>query len=269
MLWLVFVLLTCIAILAVLLPLALNSTDRPKSNVDLHRKMLSEINKEIDCGLIDPEEASSLKTEVLRRLLLLESDVVQPMHTSLRTRTVAAFIVCFLIPSLSVPLYLHLGRRDLHDQPLAERIASIPGHKDTVERLAELEAYIRRHPKDGRAYELIAPYYQRELRFGEAVKALETALQLLGASAFRYASLGEAKVVGAHGEVPIEAITDFEQALKINPKEILARYYLGVAAAQSHDKEKAVTIWSGLLADAPKGAGWAKQVEDDLRELRK
>jgi cytochrome c-type biogenesis protein CcmH len=271
MLWLVFMSMTCVAALAVLLPLALkqNPTYPPKSPVGNYEKMLSDINEEIDCGLIDREEAESIRAGVFRRLLVLESEGVQPKSASSRTRTVAAVFVCLFVPSLSVPLYKHLGRQDLLDQPLAGRIASIPGHKDTLERIVELEAYIRKHPKDGRAYELIAPFYQRELRFEEAVRALETALRLLGASAFRYASLGEAKVVGARGEVPSEAIIDFEQALKIDPKDILARYYLGVAAAQSGDKEKAATIWSGLLADAPKGTDWAKQVRADMQELLK
>jgi cytochrome c-type biogenesis protein CcmH len=139
MLWLVFVLLTSVAVLAVLFPLALNSTNRPKSHVNLHKKMLSDINQDIDCGLIDPKEADAIKTEGLRRMLLRETDGVQPKDASSRTRTVAAFIVCFFIPSLTVPLYMRLGRRDLHDQPLAARIASIPGHKDTLQRIVVLE----------------------------------------------------------------------------------------------------------------------------------
>jgi cytochrome c-type biogenesis protein CcmH len=269
MLWLVLISMTCVAVLAALLPLALkqNPTNAPKSLASYHSKILSEINQDIECGLMDANEAEAIKIEAARRLLLLETEGVEPSRSSSRVRTLAAVIVCLFIPGLSVPLYMHLGRQGMHDQPLAGRIALIPGHKDTLTRIVELEAYIRKHPKDGRAYEMIAPFYQRELRFEEAVKALETALRLLGASAPRYAALGEAKVVGAHGEVPSDAILDFEQALKIDSKDILARYYLGVAAAQSGDKEKAGTIWSGLLADAPKGSDWAKQVEDDLQEL--
>ncbi len=271
MLWLIFVLMTCAAVLSTLLPLTRADArrDKPRSYLALYRRMLSEIDHDVDCGLIQPADGSVMKAEASRRLLSLQAEAMEKHEGSKRTRTVAATIICLLVPTLALLLYMRLGRHDLPDQPLAERIATIPGHKDTTRRIAELEAHIRAHPSDGRAYEMIAPFYQRERRFKDAVTALEAALKLSGTTSSRYASLGEAKVVAAQGDVPPEAIKDFEMALRLEPKDILARYYLGVAAAQAGDDAKARKIWLALLADAPKGADWAHQVEDDLRELGK
>jgi cytochrome c-type biogenesis protein CcmH len=268
MLWLIFVALTCAAALAVLLPLAVSSTKQLSEDIDeaIYRTAVSDIERNHKWGLVGSDEVSSLKAEVARRLLRAKECQSGPAQED-NARTLAALVACFFIPILSVSLYLHLGRHDLADQPLQTRIAAIPGHKDATKRIRELEALLHKRPRDGRAYELIVPYYQRERRFDDAIHALEAALRLLGALASRFASLGEAKVVAAQGEVPPEALTDFEAALKLDPKDILAHYYLGVAAAQSGDKEKARTIWSRMLADAPKGAEWIKQVEEDLREL--
>jgi cytochrome c-type biogenesis protein CcmH len=268
MLWLVFVALTCAAALAVLLPLAAPSTTQPSKDIDeaIYRTAVSDIERSHEWGLVGSDEVSSLKVEVARRLLRARESQPEPAQKD-KARTLAALAACFFIPILSVSLYLHLGRHDLADQPLQARIAAIPGHKDATTRIRELEALLHKRPRDGQAYELIVPYYQRERRFDDAIHALEAALQLLGASASRSASLGEARVVAAQGEVPPEALKDFETALKLDPKDILARYYLGVAAAQSGGKDKARAIWSRMLADAPKGADWVKQVEDDLREL--
>jgi cytochrome c-type biogenesis protein CcmH len=270
MLWLIFIFLTCVAVLAVLLPLAIPTTKQgsPRPDLSLYRKTLSDIGQYLECGLVDTREASLMKTEAARRLLAKETDTHADQSASGLSRTVAAAGACLFVPILTVSLYLHVGRRDIPDHPLAERIALIPGHKDTSKRIEELERFIKKHPKDGSAYEMIAPFYQRARRFDDAVHALEESLRLMGADANRYASLGEAKVVAEQGDVPPQAIRDFEAALKLNPKDILARYYLGVAAAQSGDKEKAETIWVGLLSDAPQGADWAKQVEEDLRILR-
>jgi cytochrome c-type biogenesis protein CcmH len=271
MLWLILVLMTCVAMLAALLPLARLKirSGPPRPYVALYRRMLSDIDDDVACGLLDARDGGVMKVEASRRLLSLQAQENEKPISSGRARSVTAALVCLFVPALSLSLYSQLGRHDLPDQPLTERISRIPGHKDTAKRITELEAFIRSHPRDGRAYEHVAPFYQRERRFGDAVRALETALRLSGASSSRYASLGEAKVVAAQGEVPPEAIKDFEAALQLEPKEILARYYLGVAAAQSGDAAKATKIWSSLLADAPKGADWAKQVDDDLNELGK
>ncbi len=271
MLWFIFLLMTCVAVLAALLPLARLPTQRVPSRtyMAVYQSMLADIDCDVSCGLIDSREVRIKKVEASRRLLSLEAEKNEKQNGSKRTRTIVATIVCLFVPVVSLSLYMRLGRHELPDQPLAARIAAIPRHQDTSKRIAELEAFIRAHPSDGRPYEMIAPFYQRERRFKEAVRALEMALRLSGMSSSRYASLGEAKVVAAQGEVLPDAIEDFQAALRFEPKEVLARYYLGVAAAQSGDNWKATAIWSALLANAPRGANWAKQVEDDLIEIRK
>jgi cytochrome c-type biogenesis protein CcmH len=270
MLWLIIIFLTCLAILAVLLPLASRKGPivAPPSNMSFYKRELLDVRRDLDCGLINLEEAEVMRAEAARRLLLRENDAQQPVRESNHARTIIATVVCLFIPAFSVPFYMRLGHQDMPDQPLHKRIASIPGHRDTLSRISELEAFIRKHPKNGRAYEMIAPFYQRERRLDDAVTALEAALRHLGVSAPLLSSLGEAKVVAAQGQVPPEAVKDFEEALKIDPKEISARYYLGVAAAQSGDKEKASKIWTVLLADAPEGADWAQQVMNDLQQLK-
>ena len=100
------------------------------------------------------------------------------------------------------------------------------------------------------------------------IAAYSEALRLLGSSAARRAALGEARVVVARGVVTPEAKADFDAALALNPSEPEAQYYLGVAAAQAGDNEKAIEIFSKMVADAPPGAAYLKAVNAQLAMLR-
>ena len=62
---------------------------------------------------------------------------------------------------------------------------------------------------------------------------------------------GEALVAQANGEVSDEAAAAFRAALKLNPKEQAARFFLGQALAAHGDKAGALDLWNGLLAEAP------------------
>ncbi|MGD9659506.1 MAG: c-type cytochrome biogenesis protein CcmI, partial [Methylocystis sp.] len=53
-----------------------------------------------------------------------------------------------------------------------------------------------------------------------------------------------------------------------DPSAPVARYYLGVAAAQAGDKERAIVIFSKLVADAPPDAAYLKAVNAQLAMLR-
>ena len=62
---------------------------------------------------------------------------------------------------------------------------------------------------------------------------------------------GEALVAAANGQVSDEAAAAFRAALKLNPKEPASRFFLGDSLAAHGDKQGALALWNGLLAEAP------------------
>ena len=122
---------------------------------------------------------------------------------------------------------------------------------DLARAVARIEAHLAEHPDDGRGFEVIAPYYLRAGRYEEAIHAREEALRLLGETPERHDDLGEAFVVAAQGRVTGEAENHFEAAARLAPGDLMAAYYLGLAAAQQGRAAKAREIWWRLLADAP------------------
>ena len=107
---------------------------------------------------------------------------------------------------------------------------------------------------------MIAPIYLRLGRFDDAVKARRNALRLNGETAERQTELGEALVAAANGVVTAEAKAAFERAVALDPSDVKARYFLGLAAEQDGDREQAVAIWRAMLAGAPPDAPWVEFV---------
>jgi cytochrome c-type biogenesis protein CcmH len=185
-----------------------------------------------------------------------------------RTRRLSVAIAAIVLTFGVAGLYLTLGSPDLPGQPLAERMAKAHGEADSIQALFKrVEAHLQQHPEDGRGWEVIAPVYMRLGRYADAAKARDNALRLLGPTAQRQADLGEALVAAENGVVTAQAKEAFDAAIGLDPGNVSARFYEGLAAEQDGSREDAARIWRALLAEAPEGAQWAGLVREALARV--
>jgi cytochrome c-type biogenesis protein CcmH len=269
-LWFVFALMTAAAIFAVLWPLA-RRHDRFRSGSDLavYRDQLEEIERDRAGGRIGEAEAEAARTEVARRLLAAAdaeslAGNIAPAESMTWRRRAVALTALIVLPLGAAAVYLALGAPSLPDQPLAARTAP----EQSIEKLvAQIETHLAAHPQDGRGWEVVAPVYLRLGRAADAVKARRNALSINGETADRQADLGEALVAAANGVVSAEAKGAFERAAVLDPGQIKARYFLGMAAEQDGRRDEAAEIWRALLAGAPADAEWAGFVRQELARL--
>jgi cytochrome c-type biogenesis protein CcmH len=268
-LWLLFALMTAAAIFAVLWPLGRARVSQGSGNdVAVYRDQLDEVARDRAAGLIGEREAEAARVEVSRRLIAAAdaapADAVVAGGT-LRRRFVgiAALIA---VPLVAGGLYLALGSPELPGQPLASRDTA-PLQDRSLDRLvAQVESRLETNPDDGRGWEVIGPVYMRLGRFEDAVKARRNSLRLNGATADREADLGESLMAEANGVVSGDAKAAFERALTYNSKHNKARFFLGLAAQQDGQPEKAAAIWRAMLADAPPASPWIGMVRQALGE---
>jgi cytochrome c-type biogenesis protein CcmH len=275
MIWLLFALLTGAAVMSVLWPLARKSdaADASASDIAFFEQQIAEIDRESAEGRLAAADAETARTEAARRLLRARGMDQRrwgagAASSSRRNALVAAAGAILLIPAFALLLYGKLGHPNLPDAALEARLEAKPGHSDVASAVARIEAHLAEHPDDGRGYEVIAPFYLRNGRAAEAAAAYEKALRLLGPTPHRYNALGEARVLASEGRVTPEAIQAFEAALALDPKSAMARFYIGLEAAQNGEREKAENVWSELLADGPADAPWRPRVEALLAQLR-
>src|SRR5450631_30159 len=263
-LWLAFALMTAATIFAVLWPLGRRKPLRPGSDVAVYRDQLDEIQRDRSTGLIGEAEAEAARVEVSRRLIAA-ADAAQLEKPALETsslwrRRVTAIAGLVLLPVGAVALYLTLGSPDLPGASLASRVQT-PSEAGKVETMiAQVEDHLARNPKDGRAWEVLAPVYMRLSRFDDAVRAWSNAIALNGSNAERESEYGQALVAAANGVVTAEAKAAFERSLKLDAQDVLARFYMGMAADQDGRRAEADKIWGDLLANAPPGAPWIEFV---------
>jgi cytochrome c-type biogenesis protein CcmH len=64
-----------------------------------------------------------------------------------------------------------------------------------------------------------------------------------------------------------EAKAAFERAIALDAKLPKARFFLGVAAHQDGQGDKAISIWRDMLSEAPPGSPWAGMVRETLARV--
>jgi cytochrome c-type biogenesis protein CcmH len=106
-------------------------------------------------------------------------------------------------------------------------------------------------------------------RFSDAVAAYRNAIRLDGSTAARQAGLGEALTDAAGGLVSADAQAAFEAALRLEPANARANFYLAIAMAQDGRKGDAKSAWQAMLAKLPPQSPWHEAVTQALAEIDK
>jgi cytochrome c-type biogenesis protein CcmH len=263
-LWFILGIMTAAAVAAVAWPFARRrELAFGASDLAVYRDQLEEIERDRADGRIGHDEFEAARVEVSRRLLGAASAaaakaVDAPSHG---WRRISAFICAVIaVPLVAVPLYALLGSPSLPGAALASRDAGA----SIVAAIARIERHLAENPNDGRGWEVIAPVYLKLERYDDAVKARRNALKLLGDTAQREVDLGAALALAAGAVVTAESKAAFDRAAAIEPGNIQAAFFLGIAAEQDGNEAEAVRIWRDLVAKAPPNAPWLPMVRERL-----
>jgi cytochrome c-type biogenesis protein CcmH len=116
---------------------------------------------------------------------------------------------------------------------------------------------------------VLAPVYMRLGRFDDAVGAFKQILRLEGdKNANLWAAYGEAQLAAANGFVGADARESFDRAVKIDPRQPVARFYLALAAEQDGDAAKARAVYEELEPMAKGQAPWMLGLRARLEAMR-
>jgi cytochrome c-type biogenesis protein CcmH len=273
MLWTLFAVMTGLAVLAVLLPLARGRSMRMTAtdhDAAVYRDQMAEVDRDLERGVITAAEAQAARTEVARRLLAAseraESTKAQAGNGTWRRRAAAVGALVF-VPAVTLALYLAVGSPHLPAQPLAARLGAPAEQQDVAMLVRRIEGHLALNPDDGRGWDVLAPVYARLQRPRDAQIAFANAIRLLGSTAERQGGLGEALVGLAGGVVTAEAKQAFRAALAHDPRDPRARFYVARAAAQDGNTAEAVAELNRILADAPPDAPWAAFMRSEIARL--
>lgn len=278
-LWIAFSILTVLAALAVLVPLARSGRDEAAvaalHDAEVYKAQLAEVDRDLDRGLISPEAAQAARTEIARRLIAADREAHQTGPQTGEAGKAAAVarlrlvqgLALALVPLGAVAAYLAFGSPDMPDQPLAARLETPADGRSLPELVARVERHLADNPADGRGWDVLAPVYMRMGRAEDAAAAYAAAIRLLGPDPRRETDRGEALVVANNGIVSAEARAAFERAVKLEAGAVKPRFFLALALTQEDRRDEAVAAWRALLADARGGEAWAEAARLELAKL--
>jgi cytochrome c-type biogenesis protein CcmH len=274
-LWLVLLLMTAVALVALGLPFVFGGQNAPSGHeVAVYKDQLVEIDRDLETGLIGPADAGAARVEVSRRLLSASSapDLLQQtqfVRTRAKAHRLSALVIsAALLPIFAGGMYLRLGSPGAASaEKIVDQPTTSPDDAKINAMLAEVESHLKDNPSDGQGWETLAPIYMHMGRYDEAARAWRNAIANLGDSVAREESLGEALFAAADGVVTDEARRAFNQALSIDHDSVDARFYIGLAAKQGGRPDEAAKIWRELIATAPPDADWVDTIRDALAQL--
>lgn len=267
-LWLIAAGLTAATVAYLLRALRAEPDRRQNPDVAVYKDQLTEIERDIERGLLNEADAQSAKLEISRRLLVAADADKQAGGLSATPGRTIPLMLAIVIPVVALGAYLMLGAPGLPGQSYAERM-SVPLNELPIEGLvAQLEQRLEEEPDDVRGWRLIAPVYLQLGRYGEAINAFGRIMQIDGREADALTGLGEALTLSGDGIVPPPAIRAFEAALEMDEMHPRARFYLALSKAQTGDLSGAASDWERLLSDTPDDAPWRAIVESHLAAAR-
>ena len=274
--WIAVALLSAITLFFLAAPLwrkKEEEADRADYALNVFRDQLKELDKDQERGLISETEAETARIEIQRRLLA--ADDKRKKHAeglgglSLTTITVSSVCAVLLIGG-SVVLYTKIGMPGYQDVPFASRDLQKERHnaqnKGMANEIAAMKERLQKDPQDVDGWMLLGRTLRTVDRHDEAVDAFRNAVRASERHPSVLADFAEAKVYAAQGGVDEEVLTVLEEAIKQDPMELKARFYLGYTKMRFEDYKGAVQAWVDLAAIAPPDVPWLQQVKDQIQQ---
>jgi cytochrome c-type biogenesis protein CcmH len=269
-LWLAMAGLTAAVMAALVWPIirrAPEAASRSQYDAAVYRDQLAELERDAARGIIGPAEADAARNEVSRRILGTLGEG-KPAHTgTVRPPGRSALWPALLVPIVAIPIYLWAGSPRLPDLPLQVRLDNAVEANDLDALVARVESHLAKSPGDIAGWQVLAPVYRRMERFDDAANAYARILSLGSPTAELFADYAEMRVYANQGLVTTAAVAPLREALKLDPKNPKARFFMALADKQEGKTAEALAGWKSLLADSAPDANWRRLVETEIAAI--
>ena len=263
----------------------------------VYRDQLRGVDRDLERGVLTETEAARLRTEVSRRILTADAQLKaqgpagdQPKGPS---RVLAGVLVLGLVGGAAA-LYMQLGAPGYGDLPLSDRLAASERMRANLPTQAELEAAqaetpqtdpqvagdflalmeklreaVAGNPDDLQGLGLLARNEARLGNYAAARKAQARIVEIKGEAATGrdHALLADLMISAAGGTVSGEAEAALRAALRREPGEETALYYLGLYYLQVDRADATLRIWDGLLRTSAPDAPWLTPIRAMMPEV--
>jgi cytochrome c-type biogenesis protein CcmH len=275
-LWIILTLMIALAVVGLAIPLIRpgGMLDRRTTSAEVLKAQLADLDRQAEAGTTPAEDIAALRLETERRALA-EGVEIAPDSRPLGEKALIrlALGLAAVVALGGAGLYALLGSPDLPGAgPRGAATAAAPADAahdgaDVQAMIVQLETQLRETPEDVNGWRMLGWSYFQTGRFAEAAEAYGRAAALEPANAEHFSAQGEALVQAGSGQVTPAALTAFRGALRADPQDPRARYFIAVEMDQRGEREAAMTAWIDLINSAPAGAPWATEVRAFVEDL--
>jgi len=279
--WAICGLLILIALAFILPPLvqrpevtpAESKKERREANIAIYRDQLTELETDLQNGIVAKEQYQQDRDEIERRLLedvkLSESDA--KTAADFRKRNVV-YALAIGLPLAAVLFYLKVGEMKALSPaataPTAssEMSESSRSPQQIEANVSKLVDRLKANPSDAEGWVMLAHSYSTMERFGEAAGAYARATELQPNNADLWAEYAFASAMANGRNLEGQPMEFVNKALKIDPENLKALQLAGNDAFQRKDYKKAVDYWSRVLKKVPPQSEVAQSIQQRIDE---
>ena len=210
---------------------------------------LAELDRLKARGLLDEAGWTAARAEAGRRILVSDREVA-PIRAGSKDR-IGVLAGLAATAAAALGLYAVVGAPGLPDQAYESRVDQWTTELETLQppQLAAVAArVVRERPGDHQALAMLgAARFEAGDPIG-AASAFRRAVALQPGDAQGWSRLGESLTRANSGEIGADAEAAFAQALRLDPNQLGARYFLGEAALTRGEAATVRALWGPLIA---------------------
>jgi cytochrome c-type biogenesis protein CcmH len=239
------------------------ATSRRQMNATIYREELDKLEVEHQSGAITSTDYEIAHAEMRQRLFqdTIEEDDREVTGSTKKT----AIGLCLFIVLLSSVLYFSLG--DV--VRVAQRNSEKPVTQEGVEKMvAEFAIKMEKDPTNLKGWAMLARSYRILGRNEDAAKAYARAGNFIDSDPQLLADYADVLASNANGSFAGKPLQLINQALKLDPNNLMALWLAGTASYNSGNYKAAVQTWEKLAKQIPPDTDEARAIQGSIAEAR-
>jgi cytochrome c-type biogenesis protein CcmH len=245
-------------------PTKSKATSRRQMNAVIYREELDKLEAEHTADIITSAEYEISHAEMRQRLFqdTIEEDDQEVAGSSKKT----AIGLCIFIVLLSSALYFSLG--DV--ARIAQRNSEKPVTQAGVEKMvAEFASKMEKDPSNLKGWAMLARSYHILGRNEDAAKAYARAGNFIDSDPQLLADYADVLATNANGNFAGKPLQLINQALKLDPDNLMALWLSGTASYNANNYKAAVQTWEKLAKQIPPDTtDEARAIQGSISEAR-
>ena len=244
-------------------PAKSSATSRRQMNAVIYREELDKLETEHTAGVITSADYEIAHAEMRQRLFqdTIEEDDREVAGSSKKT----AIGLCIFIVLLSSALYFSLG--DV--VRIAQNNSGKPVTQEGVEKMvAEFAIKMEKDPSNLKGWAMLARSYRILGRDEDAAKAYARAGSFIDSDPQLLADYADVLASNANGSFVGKPLQLINQALKLDPNNLMALWLSGTASYSSGNYKAAVQSWERLAQQLPPNTDEARAIQGSIAEAR-